>query len=174
MLRNVLCGAFSIILCAISYVLLFYYFGLLEFIRRLRGKGKIVNLALEHTVKAHKGSRYSSTLSSTLALDVFGRSKPASISLPPGNRPGKSLYTKLCGPQFPSGRVRKSRLTSIRSSDLPVRNQFLYRLSYPGTLPYTRNEGNVHSPGTVVPLLYLHQGTQSTELRSNGMHDGQI
>ena len=84
-----------------------------------------------------------------------------------------NLCTGSCvGPQFPSGRVREPRLTSVRSSDLPVRNQLLDQMRYAGNFQYKRNEGNVHNRGTFVTFRYLHEGTLSTEFRNNGMHDG--
>jgi hypothetical protein len=50
--------------------------------------------------------------------------------------PGKTqcpMYTRLCGPQSRSGRVRKiSPPTGIRSPDHPARSELLHRLRYPG------------------------------------------
>jgi hypothetical protein len=49
---------------------------------------------------------YSSTLSSTSALDGVDGQRHAPAALPPGNT-RYLLYRKLGGPQGPSGRVRK-------------------------------------------------------------------
>ena len=49
--------------------------------------------------------RYSSTFSSTLALDLCGWPKPRPSSFTTGKGTRHSLYGRLCGPQGRSGRV---------------------------------------------------------------------
>ena len=81
---------------------------------------------------AHRGSR--GILYPFLTTALEGGEGSASL---PGRflAPGKTrdpLYRRLGGPQGRSGQVRKISLpTWIRSPDLPVRSQSLYRLGYP-------------------------------------------
>ena len=77
---------------------------------------------------------YSSTLSSTSALEGVGGQRHALATLPPG-KTRYPLYRRLGGPQGRSGRVRKiSPPTGIRSPDRPARSESLYRLLYPNHL----------------------------------------
>ena len=62
----------------------------------------------------------------------------ASAALPPG-KTRYPLYRWVGGPQGWSGRMQKiSPPTGIRSPDRPVRNESLYRLSYPDPLLFNK------------------------------------
>ena len=76
---------------------------------------------------------YSSTLPSTSAVDVGGRSTPRPGRFTPWKYTRYPLYRRLGGPQGRSGRVQKIS-TPIRDSipDRPARSESLYRLSYAG------------------------------------------
>jgi len=73
-----------------------------------------VKFILKQATKTQTGSSYSSTLSLTSALDGVGGKRHAPAALPPG---------KTAEKLFPTG---------IRSPELPVHSESLYRLSYPG------------------------------------------
>jgi len=77
---------------------------------------------------------YSSTLTSTSALDGMSGQGHAPTALSPGQT-RYPLYRRLGGPQIQSGRVRKNLApTGIRSPDRPARSASLYQLTYPGLL----------------------------------------
>ena len=81
---------------------------------------------------------YSTTLTSTSALDGGGWSTPRPGRFTPGKETRCPLYRRLSGPQGRSGRVRKiSSPTGIRPLHRPDRNDSLYGRSFPG--PYVTN-----------------------------------
>ena len=55
--------------------------------------------SLEQATKAHRGSRYSCTLSLTSALDGVGGQGHAPAALPPGKRPGTHCTGGWVGPR---------------------------------------------------------------------------
>jgi hypothetical protein len=69
-----------------------------------KGKGKVDPITGHEGPKGKK--RYSSTLPSTLALDVMGGQRHAPAALPPG-KTWYPLYRRLGGPQGRFGRVCK-------------------------------------------------------------------
>jgi len=72
-----------------------------------KDKGNVkVKVTLEHTTKAQKGKRYSSTLSLTSALVGVDGQLHTSAVLPPG-KTRYPLYRSLGGPQSRPGQVRK-------------------------------------------------------------------
>jgi len=75
--------------------------------RQVKGhKGKCNGITLEGSTKAQRGSRHSSTLSLTSALDGVGGQR----HIPAVLRPGKTwypVYRRLVGPEGRPGRVRR-------------------------------------------------------------------
>jgi hypothetical protein len=72
-------------------------------------KGIRVKFALEQAMKAERLVMYSSTLSSTSALDGGGLSTPRPGCFNPGKDARYTCYRRLVGPYSRSGGVRKSR-----------------------------------------------------------------
>ena len=82
---------------------------------------------------AQKGSRYSSTLSLTSALDWGCWSTPRSGRFTAGKDSRYLLYRRLNGPPGPVWREEENlALPGIGSPDRPARSKTLYRLRYPG------------------------------------------
>ena len=91
-----------------------------------------------HPRTVHKGpegeQRYSSILSLTPALDGVCCQRHGRGRFLPGKETRYPLYRRLGGPHDPSGRVRKiSTPTGIRSPDLSVCSESLYRQRYAGS-----------------------------------------
>ena len=87
---------------------------------------------------------YSSSLSSTSALDAGWRLTPRPGRFTPGKETRYPLYGELVDPQGRSGRVQKiSPQIGIRLPDRPPRSESLYRLSYPGPKNTDNNRKNL-------------------------------
>ena len=99
-------------------------------------KGKKVKFALEEAMKAERVVMYTSTLSSTSALDVGGLSTPrhAPAALTLAKMPGTRGTGGWLGPTAGLEGSESPVLTGIRSPDLPVRSESLYRLRHPSAV----------------------------------------
>jgi len=92
------------------------------------------SLAIEHTMKTHKGRRsYSCALSLTPALDGGGGQRHAPAALYPQERPGTHCIGGWVGPTASLDGRKISSPTEIGSPDRPTCSESLYRLSYPAT-----------------------------------------
>ena len=99
-----------------------------QFGRQLRQEPPLIKGTLDPT---------DSSLTSALEGGVWSTSRPGRFT--PQEETRYPLYRRLDGSQGRSGRVRKiSPPTGIRSPDRQVRNESLYRLSYPG--PHALNK----------------------------------
>jgi hypothetical protein len=92
------------------------------------GEGKV------HPITCQEGTdgeyRYSSTLSSTLALDWGGWLMPSPDSLTPGNDPLPIVWESRRAPESVRTSLENLASAEIRSSDGPARNESLYLLCH--------------------------------------------
>ena len=99
-------------------------------------KRKNVKFALEQAMKAEKVVMYSSTLSSTSALEEGWLSTPrhAPAALTQGKIPGTRGTGSCLGPRTGLERSESLFIIGIRSPDLPARSESLYRLRHPSAV----------------------------------------